>query len=256
MTDPLRLPHQIVRTVFFLLTTLVLASLQLLMRPLLPSDPYCVARLWHRTIARIIGLRIRVSGQPVPAPARVLFLSNHVSHADINVLGGFTPARFVSKREVKAWPLFGFLAQLQDTLFINRAANSAALAETRGILQDALTRGDRLILFPEGTNTIGNKVLPFKRGALDGLSAAGYVVQPVAIRCLSVAGRTLDTEADYEVYGWGDVSFAGHLWTLMGYRYVDIEVVFTPPIPVADTITTEIIAQAEEAVRAHIKTSP
>ena len=126
----------------------------------------------------------------------------------------------------------GFLAKLQDTLFVNRAPTLSAIKQSRARIQQLLDQKQRLILFPEGTNTIGDKVLPFRRGMLDNLSAPGYKLQPVAIKALAIEGRPVVTRTDYEVYGWGDMSFVLHLWRFMAYKNVDVDVMFLTPYAV------------------------
>lgn len=241
--------RQIVRLVAFLLFTLVMAATQAVMLLLPLKDRYAVARAWHRGAAAIIGIRVKTTGALAEGP--VLFLANHVSHLDISVLGGVIPGRFVSKQEVASWPLFGLLARLQDTIFIDRSPKASSLRKARIQIQKALSKNERLIIFPEGTNTIGNTVLPFRKGLLEGQSADGYQVQPVAVRCLSVDGQPLETVADYEMYGWGDIGFAPHFWNIMARKVVKVEVVLLPPLSVnADGVIDKIIIeQAEQAVR-------
>ncbi len=245
----MKLIRQIIRLVAFLIFTLVTASLQAIAMILPLRDKYYMARVWHKGARAIVGLRVHTTGEL--AQGKVLYLANHVSHLDIAVLGGVIPARFVAKQEVASWPIFGLLARLQDTIFIDRAAKASSLRKARILIQKVLSKGEGLIIFPEGTNTIGNVVLPFRKGLLEGQSADGYQVQPVSIRCLSVEGKKPETVAEYEVYGWGDLSFALHFWRIMAYKYVDVEVALLPPLPVSadGTIDKIIIEQAEQAVR-------
>lgn len=245
----MKILRQIIRLLAFLLFTIVMASIQAVMLLLPLRDRYHAARIWHRGAAAIVGIRVHTTG--TLATGKVLYLSNHVSHLDISVLGGVIPGRFVSKQEVASWPVFGLLARLQDTIFIDRSPTPSALRKARGQVQKAISKGERLIIFPEGTNTIGNIVMPFRKGLLEGQSAGGYQIQPVAIRCLSVDGRKPQEISDYEVYGWGDLSFALHFWRIMAYNRVDVEVAFLPPLHVgeSDMIDKIVIEQAEIAVR-------
>lgn len=239
--------RQILRLLGLAAVTLILGPLQALTRLFL-KDKHVVARFWHRTALRICGIRVHVKGQAANGP--VLFLANHISHLDISVLGGVLPMRFVSKQEVKSWPVFGTLAVLQDTIFIDRAPKLSSIKAAREAMQDAINKRARLVIFPEGTNTIGNKVLPFRRALLDNLKATGYRVQPVAIKCTAVDGQALHSQEDYEIYGWGDIGFGPHLWRVMGKKSIDVEVHFLPPVPVENMLTAEIVGNAEHAVRA------
>lgn len=247
------LVRQIVRLLLFVLISITVVPAQVIGRLVYARDPHVLARLWHRLCMRAFGIRVRVDG--VPAPGPVVFLANHVSHLDISVLGGLTPLRFVSKQEVKSWPIFGAFAQVQDTIFIDRSPTLSAMRAARGQVQQALNRRYRLAIFPEGTNTIGDRVLPFRRALLDGVEANGYCVQPVAIECFAIDGHPLATRADLEVYGWGDVSFAGHLWRAIGHQSIDVRVTFLPPLNVGDSgeITRAQVDAAGAAVKALVE---
>ncbi len=114
---------------------------------------------YHRWCCRILGFHVRPVGEPT-ALRPALFASNHVSYTDITVLGSLILGSFVAKAEVARWPLFGWLAKLQRTVFVDRRVRSTAFQ--RDALTARLAAGDALILFPEGTRGDGNRVLPFK----------------------------------------------------------------------------------------------
>src|SRR5215210_6351082 len=126
-------------------------------------------RFYHRCCCRILGIRVREVG--CKAEARpVLFAVNHISYLDITVLGSLLDASFIAKTEVAGWPLFGWLARLQRSVFIDRRARSTALQ--RDSIAARLAANEALILFPEGTSGDGTRLLPFK-SALFGV--ADYV---------------------------------------------------------------------------------
>lgn len=240
--------RQIFRIFGLILATLVLAPSQAIAKPFFTTDRHRIARMWHRVCTRILGIHTRVIGQKAHGP--VLTLANHVSHLDISVLGGVFETRFVSKQEVKSWPVFGTLAGLQDTIFIDRAPKPSSIRAARDAVQKAVNKRARLVIFPEGTNTIGNIVLPFRRALLDNVEAPGYRVQPVAIKVAAVNGKPVETVAEYETYGWGDIGFAPHLWRVLGTKRIDVDIHFLPPISVNNIVTADIVKQAEDAVRA------
>lgn len=245
--------RQIIRLIAFIVFTIFCVAAQFLWALFPVKDRYKFARLWHRGGVAIVGIKVRTEG--LSTEGRVIFLSNHVSHLDISVIGGLMPARFISKQEVRDWPVFGLLARLQDTIFVDRAPKLSAIKQSRALIQKALSQGERLIIFPEGTNTIGDTILPFRRGMLDGLEAANYKLQPVAIQCTAVDGKALQTQADYEVYGWGDISFALHFWRAMGHKSIDVLVSFLPPYDVGDKNVIEglTIEKAGDDVRQRVE---
>jgi lyso-ornithine lipid O-acyltransferase len=126
------------------------------------------------------GLRIRVEGRPLRS--HVLILSNHVSWLDILVVAGATGAAFVSRDDVEGWPVIGWLARINRTIFVDRSARGTVRGQADA-LRDALAGGQTIALFPEGTTGGGREVLPFRASLLASLFPAldGVRVQPAAI---------------------------------------------------------------------------
>lgn len=139
---------------------------------------------WPRRFLKWVGfaagLRVRVEGRPLRS--HVLFLSNHVSWLDILVMAGATGAAFVSKTEVARWPLIGWLASLNDTIFVERGERRGVRGQADA-LRSALASGRAVALFPEGTTEGGHEVLPFRASLLSSLFPAldRVQVQPAAI---------------------------------------------------------------------------
>ena len=131
-------------------------------------------------IARIAGARVAVRGSPLPAP--VLYLANHQSWLDIMILAGASGAAFVSKDDVSRWPLFGWLASLNNTVFIARSDRNG-VQQQADALAAALLGAQPVALFPEGTTTDGAALLPFNASLLGAVAPppAGVRIQPVAI---------------------------------------------------------------------------
>src|SRR5476651_1626611 len=105
-------------------------------------------------VITLFGIHIKVIGRPVTGEG-VLMVANHTSWADIVIFSAATPLSFVSKAEVARWPLFGTLARLQRSVFVERHRRSAT-GETRDVIRERLLDGDTLLLFPEGTSHDGN----------------------------------------------------------------------------------------------------
>lgn len=116
-------------------------------------------RVYHKGCCRLLGIRVAVEGEMHKEPP-VLFVCNHTSYLDIVIMGSLFQGSFISKADVADWPLFGFLAKLQRTLFIDRRVRSTA--DQRDVIADRLKEPTNLVLFPEGTSGDGNRVLPFK----------------------------------------------------------------------------------------------
>ena len=130
--------------------------------------------------ARAIGCDWRKEGRPLPAP--VLMVANHLSWIDILALGGASGAAFVSKAEVSRWPIVGPLANLNNTLYVERARRGA-VREQAEQLRAALFSGQPIALFAEGTTGDGTMLLPFQPSLFAALSPPppGVLIQPVAL---------------------------------------------------------------------------
>lgn len=200
---------------------------------------------YHRLCCRILGLRVVTKGQPVKDRA-TLFISNHSSYLDIPVLGSLLPTSFVAKTEVGGWPVFGLLARLQRTVFVDRTARHRA-DEQRDSIAGRLQAGDHLVLFPEGTSSDGNRTLPFKT-ALFAVAATQVDGKPLTLQPVSVTATHLDGlplgHAWRSLYAWyGDMELPPHLWQLvrLGGR-IQILVEFHPPVSLADFSSRKALA--------------
>ena len=136
-----------------------------------------IAGVWHRTLLRILGVQVSVQGAPLCTPH--LLVSNHVSWLDIPLIGASTAIRFVSRHDVKRWPVAGLLAQACGTFYIERGAGRSHV--TAAAMRGHLETGS-VALFPEGTTTGGTGVAPFRARLFQAALDAGVPVQPVVLR--------------------------------------------------------------------------
>ena len=128
---------------------------------------------FHRIMARVLGMRIKVTGR-IAEGGGVLIAANHTSWLDIVTLSTIGPVSFAAKSQVSTWPIFATLSKLQETIFIVREKRSKT-AEHRDTIIGRLAQGDNIVLFPEGTSSDGNSVLPFKSALMS--AAEGDVPQ-------------------------------------------------------------------------------
>lgn len=154
---------------------------------------------WSRQLLAMLGVRLRyqdaLAGQPtLPSLPMGLIVANHISFLDIFVLNAVAPAAFVSKEEVRHWPLIGWLCAHTDTLFLERGSRNAA-QRARENLVTQLRAGKRVALFPEGTTSRGDTVLPFHSALLQSAIDAGCAVTPVVLRYRSETGEPSDAPA-------------------------------------------------------------
>jgi 1-acyl-sn-glycerol-3-phosphate acyltransferase len=153
-----------------------------------------------------LGIEVRVEG---PVPERGLVVCNHLSYLDILILSAAFPCIFVSKLEVRSWPLFGWLARLGGTIFVDRRQRSET-PRVRHCMEEALREGIPVVLFPEGTSTDGSRVLPFRSALFEPAVRLGQQVTPAHIG-YEVAGGTAARDVCY----WGGMTLMPHLFRLL-----------------------------------------
>ncbi|MEA2921741.1 MAG: lyso-ornithine lipid O-acyltransferase [Bradyrhizobium sp.] len=215
-----------------------------------------IPRLYHRILCRLIGVRIREIGRRSTAnPA--LILSNHVSWLDICVVSALASVVFVAKSEVARWPLFGWLAKLQRTIFINRRARHQTGAATREIA-GRLLGGDAVVLFAEGTSSDGGHVLPFRSslvGAVHHALGAGtdhthITVQPVSLAYIGFDGVPIGRGLRERVAWYGDADLMPHLLQVLASGAVDVTVSWGEAVAYDKSADRKTIARdAEKSVR-------
>ncbi len=204
--------------------------------------------LFHRALIRSLGVSVLRHGQPVRG-GPVLFVANHLSWADIPLLGSqLRGAAFIAKAEVAGWGAVGTLATMARTVYVERESR-LRVAEQRDGIAARLAKGERLILFPEGTNSDGVQVLPFK-SALFGAAQAvpGLTIQPVSLAYTRVNGLPV-TRRQLPSLAWvGDTELMPHALDFMGLGRVRAELIFHPPVQAVDFPDRKALARHCEAL--------
>ncbi len=215
-----------------------------------------VPTLFHRLYCAVIGIRITQVGK-LTTESPVLILSNHVSWSDISVLGAVAPVVFVAKSEVKSWPVFGWLARLQRTIFIERDRRNKTGEHARA-MADRLLGGDTVLLFPEGTSSDGIRILPFRSALIGAVHHAigssthhdRVMVQPVSLAYVRYGGVPVGRALRDKVAWWGDMDLVPHLLGVLANGAVDVTVSWGEAIPYDMHADRKQIARdAEAAVR-------
>jgi 1-acyl-sn-glycerol-3-phosphate acyltransferase len=231
---------------------LALLGVRLLERPLCglrrPVSP-AITRAVCRMSLGILGLRLHVIGRPMASAGAGALVANHASWLDIFTLNAAQRLYFVSKAEVAAWPGIGWLARATGTVFISR--NSREASAQKRLFEDRLRAGHRLAFFPEGTSTDGQRVLPFKSTLFAAFFAEG-LRDGLRLQPISVTYHAPDGE-EPRFYGWwGDMDFGPHfLKVLAARRQGRVDVVFHPPVRVADFTSRKALAAHCEAEVRH-----
>lgn len=137
-------------------------------------------RRWSQGLLGVLRIRIEGAEGIPPGLEGGLLVANHISFVDIFLINALLPSAFVAKSEVASWPLIGWLARRNDTVFIKRGNRNAA-QHAREHMLSALDNGQRLAIFPEGTTTAGDRVLPFHGALFQGAIDAAIPVHALAL---------------------------------------------------------------------------
>lgn len=218
-------------------------------------------RFFHRIAAYLLGFRVKVRGEIVEGRP-LLLVSNHVSWSDIVVLSSVANVCFIAKSEVRKWPVFGTFAVLQRTVFVEREKKGRTAQQASDIAL-RLAGGDAMVLFPEGTTSDGNRVLPFKtslfgaaHAAIREAGAETVIVQPVSIAYTGVHGMPMG-RYHRPIASWpGDVELMPHLKGILKEGAIDVEIRFGEPMTVtAETSRKELARIMEERVTVMLQSS-
>jgi 1-acyl-sn-glycerol-3-phosphate acyltransferase len=240
----------------FLALTLVLLPFQLIGIAFDLRLQRSIPHFYHRILCALIGVRIREVGRRSTA-SPALILSNHVSWLDICVISALTPVVFVAKSEVAGWPLFGWLAKLQRTIFINRQARHQTGAATREIA-GRLLGGDAVVLFAEGTSSDGIRVLPFRSSLVGAVHHAlgnsthhtHINVQPMSLAYVRFGGVPMGRGLRERVAWYGDADLIPHLLHVLSSGAVDVTVSWGEAVAYDMSADRKAIARdAEKSVR-------
>jgi 1-acyl-sn-glycerol-3-phosphate acyltransferase len=220
---------------FFVTMTPLLISIQWLLGKLgLPGWGFICCN-YYRVLRRLLRIRVRVLGAPVRGRA-VLYISNHASWVDIVVIGSLSPVAFVAKSEVRKWPLIGITAEIQRTVFVDRARRHRT-SDAIGEIVKRLASGTSVVLFAEGTSSDGNRVLPFRSALVGAINhaaahdrAADVLIQPMSICYTGQHGMPMGRQLRPLVAWYGDLDFVPHIKAFIARGAVDAVVSYGAPV--------------------------
>ena len=210
---------------------------------------YDVCIFWHSFVRRIFGIRLEIKGKP--ASGQTLFMCSHLSYLDISVLGSILKASFLAKTDgQETGGVFGLLTKLQQCPYIER--KKTAIIRAKNNSEKYLARGGSLIIFPEGTSTDGQTVLPFKSN-LFALAYSGVNldmnIQPVTMEVIEADGHLPVTQDDRDLYAWhiamdDAITIPIHLRRLAQSKGVKLRITFHPPFKAAQFPDRKALAKA------------
>lgn len=187
-------------------------------------------QVWARLLCVVLGIHVEVVGE-IPRGWNGLAVANHLGYADILVLGSLLPGAFVSKADVARWPGIGLLASIAGTVYVDRE-NRAAAGAFAGRLRARIITGDTILLFPEGTSTRGETILPFKTAPFAAVAGTeGEFVLPLHVDVVEIGGVSATGLLRDAVCWHGDTELVPHLYRLAGLRGIRYRIVIGAPIP-------------------------
>lgn len=205
------------------------------------------ARFWHKVVCLIFKIRIKRSGE-IYKKTQTLYVSNHLSYLDIVAIGSILKGCFIGKEDIAEWPVFSTLAKLQHTVFVSR--NPTKAKQEGANMSAALNKGRNIILFPEGTSTIGDKVRPFKSSPfsiVENSKRQNIMIQPISLSLLHVDKKTATTEDLKNIYAWHtdiDTPLEQHLWNFMKSRGATLDIHFHAPLSAENYENRKTLAKA------------
>jgi 1-acyl-sn-glycerol-3-phosphate acyltransferase len=195
----------------------------------------------------VFGIKLQRAGHPLDGG---LFVANHISWLDIFVINTTAPAAFVSKDDVRSWPLIGWFSEKAETIFLERGSRAAA-RRTKELIGETLRRRGRVAVFPEGTTGLGEQVQPFHGAMFQSAIDSGMPVAPVAIRYTDRHGARSVASAYV-----GDTSLWQCIRSISTASGLNVRVEFLPAIDPVSGDRRHLAAHAHRAIAHALNFTP
>ena len=212
----------------------VLAIVHLWISVLRLPNRWKIVSRWIRgftwLMRRILNIKITVEGDAGQLERRgCVIISNHFGYLDGIILGSLFPVIFVSKREVKSWPLVAQWMTLCGTVFINRQKKGLIPLAVKEINRK-LKQEANILLFPEGAATNGERMLPFQTAPLAAPLRSRAIIVPVTLAYQSIEEQPVSAANRDLIYCYGGMAFAPHFLKLLTLRQVEVRVTIQPKV--------------------------
>lgn len=240
----------IIKLSSIILLILVLAPIQFVLVSTKLKYKIYIPIVFHRILLIILGIKLKLLGKKT-FDRPLILAGNHTSYLDIIVLGSIMPICFIAKEEIKKWFLFGFLAKMQNTIFINR--KSFKTLESIKNIDRELDARSAIVLFPEGTTSSGKKVLNFKSSLFNLFENNDTIrLQNFSLCYTHVNSMPIDNRTRPQISWYGDMNIIDHLYNFFKISSINVTVVLHPVSSLKDldrkTISNSSIKQVKEGI--------
>jgi len=191
-----------------------------------------LTKVWANLNTLVLGIKVNLVHKDLIEKGQNYFIiGNHLSYLDIILVGCKKPGLFVGKKEVRSWPLLGQLAWLGGTIFVDRSQRGPTATKPYiGQIANYLKQGLTILVFPEGTSTNGEGVLPFKKTIFSSPILAQTPILPITIRYTSVNGEPFSPENCDLVTWHSDMTFVDHFWGVLKLKGFEVDIIINPPV--------------------------
>ena len=214
------------RLIIYLLLTLALLPFQFIIVFFIKNYTYIIPYFYHKICLRIFGIKIKTFGK-VSINFPILLISNHASYLDIIILGSLFKTSFIAKKEISKWPLLGILAKLQNTIFVDRKLSSLKNQENKIIKH--LNEKKNLVIFPEGTSSDGNRVLPFKSSLFNIFEKnlnSKILVQTITIVYKKINGIPMNRIERKNITWHSNMDLIPNIFNVLKKLSIEVEIIF------------------------------
>ena len=212
------------KLIIFIIFSIPLILTSLLIGKLIPNLGKWLPVIFHKLLIWLLSVSIEFEGEISKSKDGDLYISNHISYLDIPILGSTYPLRFVSKSEVEFWPLFGFLAKLSRTIFISRKKSKSIYQKNK--ISKSLSSREKVLIFPEGTTSDGNRVLDFKSSSFSALERKNFIIQPIVIVYSDLNGIPINRWLRPKIAWYGDMELKPHLSKFVSLKSINARLIY------------------------------
>lgn len=205
---------------------------------------------WSKRLLVIFGIQLKLKNSEILPDTPFLLASNHISWMDIHAINAFKPIRFVAKSDVEGWPVFGWMAKQLGTVFIKRDNSRHGRHVANEVARVLETQS--VCIFPEGTSTIGEGVLPFKPNLFE-----SAVIARVPVYSLAISYKSLDSGLRNDAAAFvGDMGLLESMAQILRDRQLIVELTFMPPSgasPVTSKDRKWLALHSQEAIAIQLR---